>query len=280
MIDLVLTIFCSTSIALIIRYSGTQNEKPIILLAANYFVASIISLFYIFYFESHFSTEVVIFGLFLGLLFVLSFFAFTKAVSLAGTALATVSSRLSVIVPLIFSIIIFNEIPSSNQIIGIILAIVTIWFFYLSLKNSKNQSQNNKVKYLYLIAVLLGIGINDFSMKIFQQTYSEFEKPYFLFAIFFSAFLYSIVFIKTYNIKLEKNTIVKGAILGIPNVYSTIFLIGALSQLPAVLVFPLTNIGIILLTAILAGLIFKERLNLYGMVSLTLGLISVLFLSL
>jgi len=136
------------------------------------------------------------------------------------------------------------------------------------------------VKYLYLIAVLLGIGINDFSMKIFQQTYSELEKPYFLFAIFFSAFLYSIVFIKTYNIKLEKNTIVKGAILGIPNVYSTIFLIGALSQLPAVLVFPLTNIGIILLTAILAGLIFKERLNLYGMVSLTLGLISVLFLSL
>jgi len=278
MIDLVLTIFCSTSIALIIRYSGTQNEKPIILLAANYFVASIISLFYIFYFESHFSTEVVIFGLFLGLLFVLSFFAFTKAVSLAGTALATVSSRLSVIVPLIFSIIIFNEIPSSNQIIGIILAIVTIWFFYLSLKNSKNQSQNNKVKYLYLIAVLLGIGINDFSMKIFQQTYSEIEKPYFLFSIFFSAFLYSIVFIITYNIKLEKNTIIKGAILGIPNVYSTIFLIGALSQLPAVLVFPLTNIGIILLTAILAGLIFKERLNRYGIVSLILGLISILFL--
>ena len=280
MIDLILTIFCSTSIALIIKYSGTQNEKPIILLAANYFVASIISLFYIFYFESHFSTEVVIFGLFLGLLFVLSFFAFTKAVSLAGTALATVSSRLSVIVPLIFSIIIFNEVPSINQTIGILLALVTIYFFYLSLKNSSNQSQKEMVKYLYLIAVLVGIGINDFSMKIFQQIYSETEKPYFLFSIFFSAFLYCLVFIKIYNIKLEKKTLLKGAILGIPNVYSTIFLIGALSQLPAVLVFPLTNIGIILLTAILAGLIFKERLNRYASISLILGLISILFLSL
>jgi len=280
MIDLILTIFCSTSIALIIKYSGTKDEKPIVLLAANYFIASIISLFYILYFESQFSFEVLIFGIILGLLFILSFFAFTKAISLAGTALATVSSRLSVIVPLIFSIILFNEIPSTNQIIGILLAIVTIWFFYLSLKNSPNQSQNNKVKYLYLMAVLVGIGINDFSMKIFQQTYTELEKSYFLFAIFFSAFLYSMVFIYTYNVKLEKKTLLKGAILGVPNVYSTIFLIGALSQLPAVLVFPLTNIGIILLTAILAGLIFKEKLNQYGIVSLILGLISILFLSL
>jgi len=152
--------------------------------------------------------------------------------------------------------------------------------FLLITKNTQNQQQENKQKYFYLIAVLIGIGINDFSMKIFQENYSELQKPYFIFSIFFSAFLYSIVFIKTFRIKFEKNTIIKGAILGVPNVYSTIFLIGALSQLPAVLVFPLTNIGIILLTAILAGIIFKERLNKYGVLSLLLGLISIIFLSL
>lgn len=279
MIELILTIFCSTSIALLIRFSGTKNEKPIVLLASNYLIASIISLFYIFYFDSKFTLTIVSFGLILGLLFVLSFFAFTRAVSLAGTALATVSSRLSVIVPLIFSIIIFKEDPTMNQIIGMILALVTICFFYLSIKNTNNSLQNNKIKYFYLLAVLIGIGINDFSMKIFQQTYSEVEKPYFLFSIFFSAFLYSLFYIKFKKLKLEKNTIIKGVILGVPNVYSTIFLIGALTQLPAVLVFPLTNIGIIILTAILAALIFKERLNRYGIYSLVLGLISIIFLT-
>ena len=279
MIDLVFTIFCSTSIALIIKLSGTQNEKPIVLLAANYFVASIISLFYIFYFESRFSFEITIFGSFLGLLFVLSFFAFTKAVRFAGTGLATVSSRLSVIVPLIFSIIIFKETPTTNQILGILLALVTIWFFYLSLKNTRNHLHNDKIKYYYLITVLIGIGINDFSMKIFQQGYLEQDKPYFLYTIFFSAFLYSLFYIIVKRITLEKNTIIKGAILGVPNVFSTIFLIGALSQLPAILVFPLTNIGIILLTALLAGIIFKERLNQYGIISLILGLIAIFFLS-
>ena len=136
MIDLVLTIFCSTSIALIIKLSGSNNEKPIVLLAANYFIASIICLFYLIYFESQFTLQVVIFGLFLGLLFVLSFFAFTRAVNLAGTALATVSSRLSVIVPLMLSIIIFSEDPSLTQIIGMLLALVTIYLFYLSLKKT------------------------------------------------------------------------------------------------------------------------------------------------
>lgn len=279
MLDLVLTIFCSTSIALIIRLSGTQNEKPIVLLAANYFIASLISIIYIFYFESRFSFTIVSFGLLLGLLFILSFFAFTKAVNLAGTALATVSSRLSVIVPLLLSIIIFYEQPNVLQIIGMLIALITIYFFYLSLKDTNISAENNKMKYFYLLAVLVGIGINDFSMKIFQQTYSEVEKPYFLFSIFFSAFLYSVFYIKIKQIKLEKNTIIKGAILGVPNVYSTIFLIGALSQLPAVLVFPLTNIGIILLTALLALIIFKEKLNRYGVFSLILGLIAILFLS-
>ena len=279
MIDLVFTIFCSTSIALLIRFSGTKNEKPIVLLAANYFIASIISLFYIFYFDSKFSLTVVSFGLVLGLLFVLSFFAFTRAVSLAGTALATVSSRLSVIVPLIFSIIIFSEQPTVFQVTGMLIGLVTIWFFYLSIKSTSNSAKNDKIKYFYLLAVLIGIGINDFSMKIFQTTYSEAEKPYFLFAIFFSAFLYSLIYIKMTKISLEKNTVIKGAILGVPNVYSTFFLIGALTQLPAVLVFPLTNIGIIILTAILARLIFKERLNKYGIYSLVLGVISILFLT-
>ena len=280
MIDLILTIFCSTSIALIIKYSGSQKEKPIILLSANYFMASIISLIYIFYSDTHYSINIMYFGIVLGLMFILSFFAFTRAISLAGTALATVSSRLSVIVPLIFSIILYNEIPTTYQIVGFILALVTIFFFYLSVKSNNDQKSNNLKKYIYLLAVLIGIGINDFSMKIFQEGFTPNQKPFFIFSIFFSAFLYSLIYILIYRIKFEKSTFIKGMVLGVPNVYSTIFLIAALSQLPAILVFPLTNIGIILLTTILAGLLFKEKLNKYGVLSLVLGLISIIFLSL
>ena len=109
---LLLTILCSTSIALILKYSDTKKGEPIVLLAGNYLVASIISFDCLFCLEKmlNFSFQTLFFGLGLGLLFVLSFFAFAKSVSYAGTGLATTSSRLSVIIPILLSIIIYNEI--------------------------------------------------------------------------------------------------------------------------------------------------------------------------
>ena len=107
---LLLTILCSTSIALILKYSDTKKNEPIVLLAGNYLIASFVSLLFVLFEEdAYFSTQTLLFGLGLGLLFVVSFFAFAKAISYAGTGLATTSSRLSVIIPIVFSIIIYNQ---------------------------------------------------------------------------------------------------------------------------------------------------------------------------
>lgn len=279
MIYLFLTIFCSTSIALILKQNDVKKGEPLVLLSANYFVCAIISLVYVLNININFNYSLVLFGIMLGALFVLAFFAFAKAVSLAGTALATVSSRLSVIVPIIFTILIYNEIPSVFQITGIVLALFTIYLFYLSIKNNNNNKKNDTLKYLYLIGVLVGIGINDFCMKVFREIYTEVDKPLFLLSIFGSAFVYSFIFILLKKLRIDRKTVVSGLILGIPNVYSTYFLIGALSQLPAILVYPVINIGIIIFTAVLAAMIFKEKLNRYSLFSLFVGIIAIIFLS-
>jgi hypothetical protein len=105
MIPLVLTIICSTSIALILKYNDIKGGNALLLLNANYFFAALAS-FLIIQREEQvgFSLETTIFGAALALLFVFSFFAFAKAVGFAGTALATASSRLSLIVSLFLSI--------------------------------------------------------------------------------------------------------------------------------------------------------------------------------
>jgi drug/metabolite transporter (DMT)-like permease len=69
-------------------------------------------------------------------------------------------------------------------------------------------------------------------------------------------------------------------VLGIPNVFSTIFLLGALSMLPAILVYPFMNVGIILFTTLLAFILWKEKLNRWGVFALASGLLAILFLSL
>ncbi|OQX95976.1 hypothetical protein B6I21_02620 [candidate division KSB1 bacterium 4572_119] len=258
MLPLLLTIICSTSIALILKQNDVQKGTPIVLLNANYFVAFLISaLFLIFESETKFSLFTFVFGMLLALIFVLSFFAFAKAVSSAGTALASLSSRLSVIVPVTFSMLFFYEIPNSYQTFGLLFALMTIIFFYFSVKNmavGKFKSEG----YVYLIAVL--------------------EKPFFLFVIFFFSFLYTLALIFSKKVKIKKPDFYRGMILGVPNVFSTFFLLSALARLPAIIVYPVVNIGIILLTTISAAIIWKEKLDSYGIGALTFGVIAIVFL--
>lgn len=277
---LLFTIICSTSIALILKYSDTRKGDAIVLLAGNYLVASIVALTVLIFSESKsFSIETLFFGCGLGLLFVVSFFIYAKAISLAGTGLATTSSRLSVIIPIVFSIIIFNEEPKFNHLIGFIFTFITFIFFYFSVKGNHSDG-DGVMKYLVLIAVFIGIGINDFAMKVFKSWRPPEEEPFFVLFIFGSAFIYSTAYILIRKIKVESYTFIWGLVLGVPNVFSTIFLLAALSVLPAILVYPIMNVGIILLTTLLAFIIWKERLNRWGILALTSGVLAILFLSL
>ncbi len=76
---LLLTILCSTSIALILKYSDTKKGEPIVLLAGNYLVALLIGLILLILNDTKiFSVETLIFGAGLGLLFVFHFLLLLK----------------------------------------------------------------------------------------------------------------------------------------------------------------------------------------------------------
>jgi len=279
MTALVLTILCSSSIALILKYNDARGGDPLILLSGNYLVAAGIGFVFFLSDENRvISLETIVFAVFLGFLFVFSFFSFAKAVGAAGTALATVSSRLSVVVPLFLSITLFSEEPSILQIIGFIFTLFTVILFYHSLKSGKDRKLN-LTDFFYLFMVMFGIGISDFCLKIFQHWRVQNEKSLFIFVIFLSAFIYTSIVIYQKNIPFHRNVFIRGTILGIPNVFSTVFLLMALAKFEAIIVYPITNIGIILLTTLGASLIWKEKLNPPGVVALVSGVLAIVFLS-
>ena len=280
MFSLVMAVFCSTSIALLLKFNNTKSGNEVILLSSNYFVASLIAIMLFFSdVNSQISVQTFLFGSMLGVMFVFSFFSFAKAVEAAGTALASVSSRLSVIISITLSIIIYKEIPNVFQAIGFVTAFITLYFFYISL-TYKRVRKLEKIHYVYLLVVLVGIGFNDFLLKVFNQWRPSEEKSFFLLSIFGSAFIYTLVYSLVKKYRIEEKTIITGAILGVPNVFSSFFLIDALKQIPAIIVFPSSNISIIILTAIGAFLFWKETLNNYGKIALLIGLISIGLLSL
>lgn len=277
---LILVILCSTSIALILKYNDTRKGELIVLLAGNYLVASLIALILLLINPSaKFTSQALLFGAALGFLFVITFFALALAIKHAGTGLAITSSRLSVIIPIIISILFFSESPNELYAIGFLFTLITFVLFYFSVK-SGHKDGDGILKYFFLVAVFIGIGVNDFALKFFKVWRSELEEPFFVFFIFSSAFIYSTIYIISKKIRIIPQTALWGLILGVPNVLTTVFLLSALAILPAIVVFPLMNVGIILLTTFMAFLIWKEKLNRWGILALASGLIAIILLSL
>lgn len=280
MLFLILAILCSSSLALILKHGHVKNANIALLINGNYLTASLIALGFIFFkYGFHYSIEALLFGAVLGILLAGTFVIYSKAISLAGTALATVSARLSVLIPVLLSILLFSESPNIKMIFGFLLALVTLYLFYLSLKNH-NSGSASRNKYLYLLALLLGIGLIDFSMKLYEHKFLPEEKGVFVFTMFFSAFIYTSIYLLVNKIKFDKRTYNLGLILGVPNVLAIHFLLAALSEVPAIVVFPVMNIGVIVVTATAAYLIWKEKINLYGKIAIAFGIAAILLLKL
>ncbi|APF16906.1 protein of unknown function DUF6 transmembrane [Caldithrix abyssi DSM 13497] len=275
-----LTILCSTAIALILKWNDALKASAIYLLLGNYLVAAAISLFFWKNTPGQpASWQSLVLGLPLGGLFVFSFFAFTKAVAASGASLATVSARLSVAIPVLLSMVLFDELPGFWQTVGLALVALTLWFFYQSLKNRQTRAIHWP-DFFYLFVLWLGIGINDFSLKIFQNWRGVSEKSFFLLVIFGSAFIYTFLIVYVQNIKLDRAAFTLGLALGIPNMFSAFFMINALHALPGVIVYPTVNLGIILLTTLGSYIIWNEKLNSAGLQALLSGSLAILFLNL
>jgi drug/metabolite transporter (DMT)-like permease len=279
MIALFLTIFCSASIALLLKLNDQRHGNPVILLASNYVVAALVSfLFLLQNPAATFSGWTLGFGSVLGGSFVLSFFVFSKVVQISGAALATVSARLSVAIPVFLSILLFREIPSSIQLSGFLLTGLAISFFYFSLSRRANENLKRR-DLVYILGLFFGIGLNDFSLKLFQQWRPPTEQPFFLLVIFSSAAIYTLAYIQFRKLRFEKNTFLLGGILGVPNIFASFFLLSALADLPALLVYPAANIGTIGLTALGAVIIWREKLNGFGRLALLTGAFAIVLLN-
>ena len=280
MLFLILAIICSSSLAIILKLGSVKKSNITLLINANYLIASVIALIFVLANDGfHFSLYATLFAIVLGVLFAETFVIYSKGISLAGTALATVSARLSVVIPVLFSTILFGEKPTVNMFVGFGLTLTTLYFFYLSLKNQSTSSDSSS-KYFYLFLLLIGIGTVDFSMKIFERVFSRIEKETFVFLIFFFAFIYTLVKILVKKISFNKETYKIGLLLGLPNVFAIHFVLLALSQLPAIVVFPIQNIGVIVVTAIIAYMIWKEKINLYGRIAIIIGIAAIIMLKL
>lgn len=269
MVYLVLAILSSSSIAWLFKITEGGSYNRYRVTTANYGVAFFVSLvmYSISLVQSkntfslstlHLDSLLGI-GVPAGLCFFLSFVFYQKSVKENGASLSGMFGKLGILLPMLVSVILWNEIPSPVQSLGILLAVgAMVYVNYIPNQTSFNKNQKS------LIYLFLAGGMAEFSSKLFQKMGEPSEKNLFLFVVFFVAFCFSLY--KSCRSEIQhgsslRRDLLAGGIVGVPNLLSSVFLISALGQVPATIAFPMYSSGAIAVISLGSYVFFKEEIG-------------------
>lgn len=281
MLFLVLAIITSSLVSIMMRLGENRVKNNISMLSVNYFICMLLAVFYTgidrLLQTGNGMNMAVGLGSINGFFYIASLVLFQNSVKHYGVVLSSIFMKLGIMVPLVVSILLFKEIPTTIQMIGFVIAIIAI--ILINLKDDKKQAVHKLSKKWGLLLVLAGCGMADGMSKIYQELGTDEFEELFLVLTFVVAFVLSIFLIIIKKQKITKNEILYGILLGVPNYFSARFLLKALGEVPAVIAYPTFSIGTIAFITLTGMAVFKERLTKLQIFAIGLIAVAVILLN-
>lgn len=225
------------------------------------------------------------YALVLGLLFISGFWLIGYATQKVGVSATSIAGKTSMVLPVLAAFYLYNDSVSFYKIIGLLLALLAIAFA------SHKKKEHFRVSLFLLIIIPLGVFLNSGSIEIIinyvqKVVINETEHAVFTTALFAAAGLAGITIFSGMLLlgkqKIDLKSWLAGFILGIPNYFSIYYMLRALefSGLEPSVVFPLANILIVVITTILAVIIFKEQLSTLNITGVFMAILSIVLIML
>ena len=267
MIYLLLSIVSSTLIFLIFKQFGKYGIDNFQAIVFNYILAALISYFLIdvevdlgsMFTESWFMVAIVT-----GVMFITMFNLMAITTQKIGVAVTSVASKVSLIIPVFLAVFLYGDEMPPIKILGIVIAVISVFLTFYS----KEKTFNIGRLWILPVVLFLGTGLLDTIMKFSQSALlSEEDFNTFSSVLFFEAGLIGLVVLVIKRVflgsKLEKRNVIAGVVLGLPNYGSIYFLLQTLEHgnMDSSVVFPLNNMSIVVFSAVLAFVLFKEKLS-------------------
>ena len=259
MIYLILAILSSASINIVMRLSNGKVKNKTGMLVMNYVMCTVLSAAFTGF--DNLLPKVpelgatMAWGVLDGVLYLAGFVFLQLNIRKNGVVLTTIFAKLGLLVPMVLSIFLFNEMPSGMQWIGFALAIVAM----LLINFEKN---NDTVKFKAgLVIILLAGGACDAMSKVYNFYGSSALNDQFVFYTFVVALLLCVALMFYKKERPGKYELLYGLLVGIPNFFSARFLLKSVENLPAVIVYPTFSVAGILVVTLAGVMIFKEKLS-------------------
>ena len=286
MIYLFLSILFSTGLFVIFKYFGIYKIETLKAIVVNYMVA--FTLGFISSEKTITITEIPnqpwFYGaIFLGAMFVSIFFVMAITAQKNGISVASISGKMSVVIPIFFGVLLYDESFNLLKIAGIIIALIAVYL--ASIKEGENDVKKGQL--LFPMLLFVGSGIIDTSLKYIEEQFvpveevAVFSGSLFAIAAFFGSVLLGIKALKKRDSFGFKN-IIAGIILGVPNYYSIVFLIKALQTegFESSTLFTLNNVAIVIVSSIVGLILFRERFSNKNKIGVFLAIIGIILVSL
>lgn len=284
MIYLLLSILSSSVIFITFKVTERFKTNLAKLITVNYMVAAILG----FSFNRHpisiqnaLTSDWLPYALIIGFAFILMFFLIGYSTRLSGVAVTSIAGKLSMVIPILFSILYFSEKTSILKISGLVLATIAV---LLTSYRPVDKAKNIKLIVLPM-AIFLGSGITDSIVK-YAQNFHVPNSMSLLFSavVFLTALILGLTFILIKSKSVSKNIsiaeLIGGSILGIANFGSLYFFILALnnSKLDSSIVFGMNNICIVLFSILIGFVLFKEKFSRVNFAGVFMAIIAILIL--
>lgn len=281
---LILSILASTLILITFRYFEKFKVDNFNAIIINYFTASVLGFLLadkeaglsLSGSDSWFHMAVII-----GVIFVAMFYLIALTTQKTGLTITSISSRMSVIIPMIFSIVFYHEALPVLKAIGILLAPIAVVLTIMR----KDISLKDKRFLILPVIMFLGVGLTDSLVKYTQQEFLSGDNVLmfstYLFVIAFSTSILSkILFQSNKGFDLNGKDLIGGILLGLFNFGSLYFFIQALqfSGMDSSLVFGINSIGIVLLSVFASVLFFKEKLSKLNWIGILVAIFTLILL--
>ncbi|WP_107038888.1 DMT family transporter [Brumimicrobium mesophilum] len=221
----------------------------------------------------------------LGALFIGLFLLMGKSAQENGIGITSVTVKMSLVIPVIAAIFLYNEEVYWTKIIGILAALVGVFLItYQKKVNAKEKGQSN---ILYLILLFLGSGLADLIVNYVEKVAVGDLSLAIFSAILFgvAASIGSVIMLvkKLKNeLQLQKRAILGGILLGIPNFFSIYFLMMAIrfGNFSDSITYAMNNTGVVISAFIVGILFFKESTTPLKIIGGVVSIAAILLLTL
>ena len=275
--NLLLAVVSSALVSITMRFSERSIKNNTAMLAVNYIMCAFLAWAYT-GFDSWFLSgtgrqPTVIMGWVNGILYLAGFVLLQRSIRTNGVVLSSTFIKLGLLVSMVVSVVFFAERPEIWQWAGFFLAVAAI--VLMNYRPGEGKSGNM----VSLLLLLLAGGGGDAMSKIFEELGNPAHSGHFLLYTFLVALALCVSLYRLRGEKPGKWEWLFGLLIGIPNFFSAKFLLGALKDIAAVIVYPVYSVATILTVTVTGILVFREKLDKRQWLALFMILVALILLN-